>query len=413
MKIRRRKKRRFVYKNETIAGLIIIMAALLLFFGIKAFQNRAVAVATVSVNSVEMRQDEEIPNLQVSAFCEEDEADVVLDSKSGYTLGDLIADFNAGKGYLIEYEADVSEEGEYKLSVKLDEEIEKKLSSDWQKKLNIVFEEGVLKVKSKYGDWEGTKFKLVDGTYAGGWMNVGKSTYYFDEDGNYVTGECKIENRVYYFGEDGKFDDEKNEINPNRPMVALTFDDGPGPYTDTLLEALEEYGAKATFFMLGTRVSTYPETVKKMVEIGCELGNHTTNHARLTDLSVSEIKQEISKTNKVIKKATGQNAKYVRPPYGDVNSVVRTTVEYPLILWSLDTLDWQSKNVKKVKEVVHETIKDGDIILMHDIHETTVQAVIELLPELIEEGYQFLTVSELAEVRGVEMENGVKYFNFY
>ncbi|MBQ8803789.1 MAG: polysaccharide deacetylase family protein [Tyzzerella sp.] len=413
MKIRRRSKMRFIYKNEIIAGLVIVLAALLVFFGIKAFMDRAVPVVTLRVDNLEIRQDEEIPAVQVSVSCDDEKAEVVLDKKTGYTLADLIADFNAGKGYLIEHEVNASQEGSYSIKVKLDEEMEKKLTSDWSKKFSITYEEGVLTVKSKYGDWEDHKFKLLDGTYAAGWMNFADDTYYFGEDGNYVTGECEIGGRTYYFKKNGKFDTEKNPINPNRPMIALTFDDGPGPYTETLLTALEEHGVKATFFMLGTRVNRYPEVVKKMVAIGCELGNHSTNHPELTKLNAGGISAEIDTTNQAIQNAAGQPATLVRPPYGSINSVVRATVQAPLILWSVDTLDWESQNVEMIKGQIMSTVKDGDVVLMHDIYETTVQAIIELIPELKEQGYQFLTVSELAEMRGVSLQNGEKYRSFY
>lgn len=413
MKIRRRSRRRFRYKNEVIAGLVIIFAALLIFFGIRAFLNRSVPVVTLRVNNAEIRQDEEIPSLEVSVSCDDENSEVVLDKKTGYTLADLIADFNEGKGYLVEHEADASKEGSYAIKVKLDKEMEKKLTSDWSKKFNITYEDGVLIVKNKYGDFEDTKFKLLDGTYASGWMNVSDDTYYFGEGGSYVVGEVEIDGRTYYFREDGKFDNEKNKINPNRPMIALTFDDGPGKYTIDLLNALEEHGARATFFMLGPCVNNYPEAVQKMVEIGCELGNHTTHHAKLTELSAAEIRTEVNTTNQALQKAVGQSAKYVRPPYGAVNSVVRANANAPLIMWSLDTLDWQLKDVEKIKEGILATLKDGDIVLLHDIHETTVQAIIELLPELKEQGYQFLTVSEIAEMRGATLKDGEKCFNFH
>lgn len=202
-------------------------------------------------------------------------------------------------------------------------------------------------------------------------------------------------------------------VDPNQPMVALTFDDGPGPGTTRLLEALREHGARATFFMLGTRVSRYEDTVRQMAEIGCEIGNHTTNHLKLTDYAADGVAIEINYTRDVIHGIVGQTPTMVRPPYGAVNEVVQSVAEVPLVFWSVDTLDWELKDVTLIRDYVLNTVKDGDIVLMHDIYDATIQAAIELIPLLQERGYQIVTVSEMAQARGITLETGAKYYNFY
>lgn len=210
----------------------------------------------------------------------------------------------------------------------------------------------------------------------------------------------------------GKDEEEKRVIDPNKPMIALTFDDGPGKYTMQLLEQLEKYQARASFFMLGLCIEEYPEEIQKMQELGCDIGNHTMNHKRLAKLDDAKIAREIRLPNKMLKKIIGQEATFVRPPYGVMNEVVQEKAGAPIVMWSVDTRDWETKKVSAVKKHVLSTVQDGDIVLLHDIHETTVKAAMELIPTLIKKGYQLVTVSEMAEARGVELENGEVYYHF-
>ena len=412
MKMIIRRKSRFRYKNELKAGLVIILLALFVFLGVKLYKDRPLPIVTLHVVDAEMRAEGEVPTIYVEASREEESKNVVLDKATGYSLDDFIDDVNAGEGYVIEHDTDLAEEGSYTLFVRLNDEMKEKYESGWNKKAEFIFKTGHLVVKSQYGDWEDNKFLLLDGTYASGWFNIGKHTYYFNEDNMYVTGEQTIGSKTYYFTDDDKFDEDKNPVNPNKPMVALTFDDGPGMYTMKLLEALEEHDAKATFYMLAPRVNAYPEAIKRMQEIGCELGNHSTSHVQLTKVSASEVSYEIETTNNALRNVVGVGASSIRPPYGSVNGTVRSVANLPIILWSIDTLDWESKDVEKIKESVRTSVKDGDIILMHDIYETTVDAAIALIPELQEAGFQLVTVAELAEYKGVTLENGSSYRQF-
>lgn len=191
-------------------------------------------------------------------------------------------------------------------------------------------------------------------------------------------------------------DEPDKEVPPNKKRVALTFDDGPHPAnTVSILNLLEKYDAKATFFMLGNRVDFYPETAKKVAEQGHEIGNHTWDHKDLTTLERADIAEEINRTTAAIKQAIGKEPTVFRPPYGAINDQVKNTAELPIVLWTIDTLDWKSHDPKEVLKIVKSNVKDGSIILMHDIHKTTVEAVTLVLKYLQDEGYEFVTVSEL------------------
>lgn len=397
-------------KKRFVVGLIIIFALLFFCAGL-GICHGFLPVVTLKVDSVTIRQDEQIPELKVYAEFS-GKRDIVLDEESGYKVSDLVNELNQGKGYQLSYDIDNTVEGVYPLELNLEASTEDRLSRYWNFKVHYKVENGNFEVISKYGDWKEKTFTFLDGTKAAGWTNIGPETYYFDENGKRVEGKQEILGATYYFHEDGKFDKEKNKVNPTKPMIAITFDDGPGKFTMQLLEQLEKYNARATFFMVGTNVSRFPETVKKMKEIGCELGNHTTNHARLTELDVAGIQSEINVTNQAIQNIVGESATLVRPPYGAYNEVVQSVAGAPLAMWSVDTLDWETKNALQVRDYVLGTAQDGDIILLHDIHETTVQAAMEFIPVFIERGYQLVTVSEMAQARGITLEKGQKYYEF-
>lgn len=201
------------------------------------------------------------------------------------------------------------------------------------------------------------------------------------------------------------------EIDPSKPMIALTFDDGPAEGTMRILEMLEQYNQAATFFVVGSNAKYYQDTLKKMEEIGCEIGNHTYNHPNLTNCAVATILEEISSTNEYIFNAVGHNATLIRPPYGAYNDIVKENVSVPLILWSVDTRDWATKSTTSTVNSVLTDAKDGSIVLMHDIHESTVDAACILIPELVDQGYELVTVSELAFYKGIELEPGGAYYS--
>ncbi len=203
-------------------------------------------------------------------------------------------------------------------------------------------------------------------------------------------------------------------INPKKKMVALTYDDGPyTPVTNQILDVLEEYNGRATFFVVGSRVSTYKDCIKREAKLGCEIGNHTYNHTILTSVSASTIKSEISKTNDAVKKITGQAPTIVRTPGGAVNSTVKANVKHPMFNWSVDTLDWKYRNSSSVVSAIKNNVRDGSIVLMHDLYGSTGDATEQIVPWLVKNGYQLVTVSELMAVKGIEVEKGELYTKAY
>ncbi len=193
-----------------------------------------------------------------------------------------------------------------------------------------------------------------------------------------------------------------NYIDISKPMVALTFDDGPSIYTKEILETLKKYNSNASFFVLGNKIDNYSDTIIKMYQDGNEIGNHSYNHRSLTKLSNEEQKEQIDKTQDIIKKYTGFTPIYLRPTYGSVNQNLRDNTNLEIILWNVDTKDWKYKNVNTIVNNALKDVKDGSIILMHDTHKRTSEAVKILIPKLIENGYQLVTISELKEAQKIK-----------
>lgn len=207
---------------------------------------------------------------------------------------------------------------------------------------------------------------------------------------------------------------KNRKIDLSKPMVALTFDDGPnGKATPKILDTLEKYGVVATFFDLGQNMANYPKVVKREETIGCEVESHTYAHKNLNKLTSAQIKADMEKAEKVYQNILGHKPSLVRPPYGNANSTVKSTLKYPLINWDIDTLDWKSRNAESVLKEIHKySDYDGRIILMHGIYNSTAEAVEKLVPELIDKGYQLVTVSEMAKYKNVTLKNGTVYLNF-
>lgn len=191
------------------------------------------------------------------------------------------------------------------------------------------------------------------------------------------------------------------------PCVALTFDDGPGADTRLLLEHLDAYSAKATFYVLGQLTEHDPDTVRAAAEAGHEIANHSWKHDNLATKSGEAVHEDIEKTWAAIEEAVGVERTTVRPPYGSFNETTQANIDYPLILWDVDTLDWQHRNKNKTIESAVSGTRPGSIVLFHDIHRPTVDAVPEVLSQLHAKGYHFVTVTELFGDR--TLEPGVAY----
>ena len=205
----------------------------------------------------------------------------------------------------------------------------------------------------------------------------------------------------------GDFPFLPKRVDPEKKLIAFSFDDGPSrKNTEKILKALDKNNARATFFMLGQNAKYYPDLVKKVEESGNEIAGHSWNHPLLTKLGKKGVKQQMSQMNEAIASVTGSDVGLLRPPYGSINRTVKNTVKDPLILWSIDTLDWKTLNADKTAAAILKQAKDGDIILMHDIHAPTAEAVKKVLPKLEKKGFQVCTVSELLEARNITLHPG-------
>ena len=180
------------------------------------------------------------------------------------------------------------------------------------------------------------------------------------------------------------------------PQAALTFDDGPDSrYTPLLLDGLKERNVRVSFFLLGEKVEQYPELVERMQKEGHLVGNHTYHHVQLNKLNETKAREEILKTNNLIYEATGVYPLYLRPPFGAWKKNLELCVEMLPVFWTIDTLDWKVQNTEKIVRTVQEQIEDGAIILMHDEYDTSVEAALQVVDELKNQGYELVTVDQL------------------
>lgn len=201
-------------------------------------------------------------------------------------------------------------------------------------------------------------------------------------------------------------------IDPNKPMVALTFDDGPSyEYTSRIVNQLEKYDGHATFFVLGSHLGgrNIRKLIEKSVENGNEIASHTYDHRNLATLNTAQLQWQFTQTAQKIQAFTGKYPALVRPPYGSYGTTVQQVSTVPLILWSIDTRDWQTRNTSSTVNCVLNQVKDGDIVLMHDIYDTTASAAEQIIPELAKRGYQMVTVSELATYKKAKLQAGKNY----
>ena len=200
-------------------------------------------------------------------------------------------------------------------------------------------------------------------------------------------------------------------IDKDKKMIALTYDDGPSAYTPIVLDALAKYGGHATFFVVGTSVPRYADSVRRAAAMGCEIGNHTFDHSNLKNLSIGQAQSVINRTNQLVKELTGAEVRLLRPPYGSYNTATFAAAGMPVIMWSIDTLDWKTRSASATIQCIQQKAYDGAIVLMHDLHHPTVLAADKIMSYLKSAGYQLVTVSELAAYRG-GLQNHAAYSQF-
>lgn len=202
----------------------------------------------------------------------------------------------------------------------------------------------------------------------------------------------------------------------DKKIVALTFDDGPGAYTAQLLDILKTRGVPATFFVLGKQVDKYPQLIKRMEAEGHEVGNHSNSHKNLQDMSaVAQVKAEMDLCADKVNKLLGHRPTVMRCPYGAFDDAVKQYAKaegVPLVQWDIDTRDWESRNATKVINQTFSSkgLGDGSIVLLHDIHKTSVEAVPTLIDRFQAQGYTFVTVTQLLQARCGGVEAGKVYY---
>ena len=205
-------------------------------------------------------------------------------------------------------------------------------------------------------------------------------------------------------------------IDPQKPMLALTFDDGPTEHTLDILSMLAEFDCRATFFVIGNRVYGNETIVQATATAGHEIGNHTWNHPHLDQLTVNQINSALRFCNERVIDAIGTAPRLLRPPYGSISrNVYYEAKDYHLmtVLWSLDTNDWDVRDVEKIYQTIMKNVRDGDIILCHDTVPQSIEALRRAIPELQAQGYQFVTVSEMFSFAQEEMKYMHKYSHLY
>ncbi len=207
-----------------------------------------------------------------------------------------------------------------------------------------------------------------------------------------------LQSADYLSRQDGIVARSRRSIDPTKPMIALTFDDGPSEETLRILDALETWGGRATFCVVGSRIDAYSNVLRDIVGQENEIASHTWNHKKLTELSAAKAKSQISTVNDKVAELTGYTVRVLRPPYGSTNARVRKVcaeLNMAIAFWTVDTEDWLTRDSAKTYARIMDGAGTGVIVLCHDIYDTTADAAVRAIPELVQQGYQLVTVSEL------------------
>lgn len=251
---------------------------------------------------------------------------------------------------------------------------------------------------------DGVEFLFPCGTYLP--YNFGTMRVFLDN--NRLEGLLELPCSEYFV--------PRRNLDPSKPMVALTFDDGPCDNTLKILSLLEQYGGKATFCVVGNRIDSYPDVVSDIAEQGSEIVGHSWAHSQLTNLSESAVVLDIEMTQDAIYEAAGVKPLMVRAPYGSFNGTVRSAMSekgMALLQWSVDSLDWKTQSARSTYDIIMDNVKDGSVILCHDLWSATGVAMEYVIPQLIDKGYQLVTISELMYYKDITVEPGLVYYSGY
>jgi len=243
-----------------------------------------------------------------------------------------------------------------------------------------------------------------------GELNSTKATIAMNDLNFYLTAKLsfvkkdpmKLEETIYL----------ERAADPTKKMIALTFDDGPNtPNTQRIVEILKANNAVATFFELGYRMEQNSSKMEMIINNDNQIGNHSFNHKIYTKITTAEMMDQIDSTNALMKQIVNTTATVVRPPNGSMNDSVRQNIGYPMILWNVDSKDWESRNKDAIVKAVLSNLDDGDIIVMHDIYSTSADAIEVLVPELIKQGYQLVTIQEMFDTKENPLIAGKAYYD--
>lgn len=202
------------------------------------------------------------------------------------------------------------------------------------------------------------------------------------------------------------------KIDPNKPVVVFTFDDGPSPITTPqMLDVLKKNKVHATFFQLGNKMENNPDITRRAVNEGNTVGSHSYQHINLARANPETIAEQLSKSENIYRNIIGSDYKYFRVPYGSYNKTVKEIINHPIIIWNEDPRDWESRDTNKIVEMVLSHLHDGSVYVMHDIYQSTVDAIDILLPELYSRGYQVLSLDEVYNTYGKPLDNHIVYRN--
>ncbi len=384
------------YRLIVMIGTIMVVSLILLLNGHKLFakENNKAAKSTESVNNlINSNQDKELITNKLYG----DGFVYLVFQKDGFQTN-----------YLVDYKT-----GEEK---NLEDFIREDKKSDFQNKINELLELKYPKfvveaIKNSSGN---RTYSLTDNELVIEFLNVDLEfaeetkldlKINFNEIKDYLT--FAIETSLEYENENGYVYDK------NKKTIALTFDDGPnGSRTNEILNILEDNKAHATFFMVGNRMASGASTILNVLNHNCEIGSHSYNHTSMKRQKLEEVIADETKTEEIYKSITGHDLIYTRPPYGAVNNEIKAALTNYIINWNIDPEDWLYRDSERVVNHILEHAGDGDIILLHDSYDSTVEAVRELLPKLYLQGYQVVSVGELANLTGNNLELNTIYRSF-
>ncbi len=399
-------KKQKLKKRILIGVLAFVSTMVILLASVYVVANKQEYI-TIKVQDTVMREGEEVPEFHIEVIYE-GSGKRIIEKETEYGISGLVEDLMLGNLYALNANEEEYPAGSYPIHLTWDEEEKIML---WDETVHIIVEEGMLLVQDAFGyEKEGLFYDWDDELLGNCWIKYEGENIYINESGEVNIEPLREGMHVYEFDENGVVVSKEIKPDPDLPMIAITVDDGPNDQTKKLVKAMEEYGVHFTFFMLGNRINENTQDIlKDVLRLGGEIGNHSFDHPSFVTLTDEEIASQLKKTEDRIFKYTETNSTIMRLPYGAVNDKVAEQVNMPIIAWNVDTEDWKTKSKEKTLEALTTNIKDGDILLGHDIYEWTVDAIIEAIPILLDQGFQLVTVSEMAEARGIELKGGVVY----